>query len=333
MPPAGMVTRTAPVARARSWTAVARGKQSTFVGGEHGPYAARLGVGVVVAVLAGAAGVLVAVERARGLGMVAIGVGLAVAWAVGRRDAPGRRACAELEAELRSQTRELCESRARLAHGADAERRRIERDLHDGCQQRLIALRIKLGLAEELVDAENEPALRLIEEVAGDAESALEELHTVVRGVYPSLLVDRGLADALKGLARSAPMPVRVFVEGRSRYPAAVEAAVYFACAEALQNAAKHAGDVASTRIALRHDGSGLVFEVRDDGRGFGDEVRAGAGLANMEDRVSAVGGRLSVTSAPGCGTTVQGWVDQVQPLEPRLISSPVGSVIDRHGG
>ncbi len=244
-------------------------------------------------------------------GMLTIGVGLAVGWVVGRR------ACADLEAELRSQTRELRESRARLAQGADAERRRIERDLHDGCQQRLIALRIKLGLAEELVDAENERALRLIEEVAGDAESALEDLHTVVHGVYPSLLVDRGLADAFRGLARSAPMPVRVLAESSSRYPADVEAAVYFACAEALQNAAKHAGGLATARIVLRHDGSGLAFEVRDDGRGFGDEVGAGAGLANMEDRVSAVGGRLRVTSAPGCGTTVQGWVDQVQPLEP----------------
>jgi signal transduction histidine kinase len=97
-----------------------------------------------------------------------------------------------------------------------------------------------------------------------------------------------------------------------------VEAAVYFACAEALQNAAKHAGGVATARIALRHDGSGLAFEVRDDGHGFGDDFTAGAGLANMEDRVGAVGGHLRVTSAPGCGTTVHGWVDEVQPLEPR---------------
>jgi signal transduction histidine kinase len=97
-----------------------------------------------------------------------------------------------------------------------------------------------------------------------------------------------------------------------------VEAAVYFAYAEALQNAAKHAGGAASARIALRHDGSGLAFEVRDDGHGFGDDFTAGAGLANMEDRVGAVGGHLRVTSAPGCGTTVNGWVDEVQPLEPR---------------
>jgi signal transduction histidine kinase len=134
--------------------------------------------------------------------------------------------------------------------------------------------------------------------------------------VYPSLLVDRGLADAFKGLARSAPMPVRVFAESRARYPAEVEAAVYFACAEALQNVAKHAGAVATACISLRHDGSGLAFEVRDDGHGFGDDVKAGAGLVNMDDRVSAAGGRLRVTSEPGCGTTVQGWVDEIQLLE-----------------
>jgi signal transduction histidine kinase len=319
MAPAGSVTRTASGGRASvgKRTRVALWWLPRNVDGRRGAYAAGLGV------LLGVAGV-VAVDRAGWLGVLLIGVGLAVGWAVGRHDTPGRRAWAELEAELQSQTRELRESRARLAQGADAERRRIERDLHDGCQQRLIALRIKLGLAEELVDVGNVRALRLIEEVAGDAESALEDLHTVVHGVYPSLLMDRGLADALKGLARSAPMRVGVFVEGRSRYPAEVEAAVYFACAEALQNATKHAGGVATARIALRHDSSGLVFEVRDDGRGFGDEVRAGAGFANMEDRVSAVGGRLRVTSAPGCGTTVQGWVDQVQPIDGPSPAQPV---------
>jgi len=280
---------------------------STARGGR--AYAAGLGV------LVGAAGAVAVTGGAGWLGVLSIAVALAVGWAAGRRDAPGRRAYAKLEAELQSQARDLRESRARLTYGGDAERRRIERDLHDGCQQRLIALRIKLGLAEELVDAENEQALHLIEEIAEDAEAALEELHTVVRGVYPSLLVDRGLADAFKGLARSAPMPVRVLVEDRSRYPAEVEAAVYFVCAEALQNVAKHAGAVATARVALRHDGSGLAFEVRDDGDGFGDDVSAGAGLINMDDRVSAVGGRLRVTSEPGGGTTVQGFVDHVQSL------------------
>ena len=274
MPPIGIVTRRAPVARAATWTTVARGRLPTFVGGGHGLYAARLGM--VAAVLPGAAGALAAVALAGWLGALSIGVALAVGWAAGRRHAPRGRAYATLEAELRAQTRELRESRARLAHGGDAERRRIGRDLHDGCQQRLIALRIKLGLAEELVDAENAPVQRLIEEVAADGEAALEGVHAVVHGVHPSLLVDRGLADAFRGLARSAPMPVRVLAESSSRYPAEVEAAVYFACAEALQNAAKHAGGLATARIVLRHDGSGLAFEVRDDGRGFGGDLEGG---------------------------------------------------------
>jgi signal transduction histidine kinase len=283
-----------------------------------GPAARAAGLGLVV----GALGGVVAVEGAGWLGLVSIALALVVGWVVGRGDAPGRDDAVDLDAQVQSQTRDLRASRARLAHGADAERRRIERDLHDGCQQRLIALRIKLGLAEELIDAENERALLLIEEIAGDAESALEELQTFVHGVYPSLLVDRGLDDALKALARSAAMQVRVRAEGRLRYPAEVEAAVYFACAEALQNVAKHAGAVATACVALRHNGSGLAFEVSDNGDGFGDDVRAGAGLTNMEDRLNAVGGHLLVTSAPGRGTTVEGWVDPVQALA--LVPLPV---------
>jgi signal transduction histidine kinase len=291
------------------------GSRTSVVGGGHGAHAAGLGLVVVVI------GVVVGVEGAGWLGVLSIALALVVGWVAGRRDAPGRGDSVDLDAQVQSRTRDLRESRARLAGGADAERRRIERDLHDGCQQRLIALRIKLGLAAELIDAENERALLLIEEIAGDAESALQELQTLVHGVYPPLLVDRGLADAFKALARSAPMPVRVRAEGRLRYPAEVEAAVYFACAEALQNVAKHAGAVATACVALRHDGSGLAFEVSDDGDGFGADVRAGAGLTNMEDRLNAVGGHLLVTSAPGRGTTVQGWVDPVQALDARPVA------------
>jgi signal transduction histidine kinase len=159
--------------------------------------------------------------------------------------------------------------------------------------------------------------LALIQEISVHAESALEDLHALVHGIYPSLLLDRGLVDALKANGRAAPMPVRVRTEGTSRrYPADVEAAVYFACADALQNTAKHAGAAATARIALRYEGSGLAFEVSDDGRGFGGQINAGSGLTNMEDRLTAVGGRLRVTSAPGRGTTVQGWVGETQPLD-----------------
>ena len=281
-----------------------------------GPHQAQAALAVTAGLVVTAG--VATVAGAASLMALPLGIGIvpAVGWAARRRDSPRRGAHQRLEAELHLLVRELRESRARLAHAADAERRRIERDLHDGCQQRLIALRIKLALAEELVDGANESVSALIQEISEDAESALEDLHALVHGIYPSLLLDRGLADALKANGRSAPMPVSVRTEGTSRrYPAAVEAAVYFACAEALQNAAKHAGAAATARIVLRDEGSGLAFEVSDDGRGFGDEIHAGGGLVNMQDRLNAVGGRLTVTSVPGAGTTVQGWVGESQPV------------------
>ena len=219
---------------------------------------------------------------------------------------------ARLEAELRDTIQELRLSRARVAHAADTERRRIERDLHDGCQQRLIALRIKLALAEEIVAGENRPAGDLIGEIAADAETALEDLHALVHGIYPALLTDRGLPDALKAIARASPLPARVLADGVGRYAPGVEAAVYFTCAEALQNAAKHAGPEATARIVLRHDVDGLAFKVRDDGFGFDPALHGGSGLKNMEDRLAAVGGRVVVVSAPECGVAVQGWVPDV---------------------
>ena len=215
-----------------------------------------------------------------------------------------------LETELRDTIQELRRSRARVVHVADAERRRIERDLHDGAQQRLIALRVKLTLAEELVADSNPPVGDLIQEIAAEAETAIEDLHALVHGIYPSVLTDRGLADAVKAMSRAAPLPARVLADCVERYPADVEAAVYFACAEALQNAAKHGGPGTSARVVLRREQGGLAFEVRDDGRGFdAAAVPRGDGLTNMEDRLGAVGGRLRVVSAPECGAAVQGWV------------------------
>jgi signal transduction histidine kinase len=214
-----------------------------------------------------------------------------------------------LEKELLDTIQQLRQSRARVAHVADTERRRIERDLHDGCQQRLIALRVKLSLAEEIVGEQNRSVGDLIQEIAADAETALEDLHALVHGIYPALLIDRGLGDAVKAMARAAPVPVRVLADGVLRYPADVEAAVYFTCAEALQNTAKYGGPGATARIVLRHEAKGLVFEVRDDGNGFDTAGRTGSGLANMDDRLGAVGGRLKLVSAPECGAAVQGWV------------------------
>jgi signal transduction histidine kinase len=226
-----------------------------------------------------------------------------------RDEATRVRSDERLEAELRDTILELRRSRARVAHVAHTERRRIERDLHDGCQQRLIALRVKLALAEEIVGADNWSVGDLIQEIAADAETALEDLHALVHGIYPALLTDRGLGDAVKAMARTAPIPARVLAEGVRRYPPDVEAAVYFTCAEALQNAAKHGGHGVTARVVLQHETEGLAFEVRDDGRGFDPAGRSGSGLANMEDRLAAVGGRLKVVSAPECGAAVQGWI------------------------
>jgi signal transduction histidine kinase len=220
----------------------------------------------------------------------------------------------ELEAELRDTIQELRRSRARVVHVADNERRRIERDLHDGAQQRLIALRIKLTLAEELVGGDNPPVGDLIQEIAAEAETALEDLHALVHGIYPPLLADRGLGDALNAMGRAAPVPTRVLAGNVGRHDSDVETAVYFVCAEALQNTAKHAGPGATARVAVRNESGGLAFEVRDDGRGFDTSARSGSGLANMQDRLGAVGGRLNVVSAPQCGAIVQGWVPEPAP-------------------
>jgi signal transduction histidine kinase len=216
---------------------------------------------------------------------------------------------------LRERVDDLRGARQRILEAADEERRRIERDLHDGCQQRLIALRVKLALAEEIIDGEDEAVGELIQDIALDAEIALEDLHALVHGIYPSLLTDRGLPDAVKAMARAASVPARVLAHDLERYPPDVEAAVYFTCAEALQNIAKHAGPGATARIVMRHEADGLAFEVRDDGRGFDATARTGVGRVSMEDRLEAVGGRLRTASALDRGTVVQGWVPDTAPV------------------
>ncbi len=194
--------------------------------------------------------------------------------------------------------RQLEESRMRIARAADLERSRIERDLHDGAQQRLIGLRIKLSIAEELEDPST--ALR---ELGAEVELALEELRQIAHGVYPSLLSDRGLGDALRALAGELPLPVNLSIADVGRQPPEVETAVYFACREAAQNALKHgAGEL---WIALTENG----FEVRDDGPGFIPAGPFNGGLRNMRDRIEAVGGHLTIDSGPGRGTRVRGVV------------------------
>ena len=212
--------------------------------------------------------------------------------------------------ELRRQAEELRASRARIVATANAERRRIERNLHDGAQQRLVALAVKLRLARQLADADLDAAKAMLEELRDELREAVEELRTLAHGIYPPLLMDKGLGVALASAADRAALPTRVEAGQLGRYPAEVEAAVYFCCLEALQNAAKHAGAGASATVRLWADADGLHFEVADDGAGFdAASRRRGAGFVNMDDRLGAIGGSLRVEATPGAGTRILGTV------------------------
>ena len=202
---------------------------------------------------------------------------------------------------------ELRSSRRRLVAAQDDERRKIERNLHDGAQQQLVALAVQLKLARTMVERDPAKATALLDTLQGSATDALEDLRDLARGIYPPLLADKGLATALEAQARKAAVPVTVEADGVGRFPADVESAVYFSCLEALQNVAKYA-DAATARITLS-DGSGeLRFEIRDDGRGFDPSGTSyGTGLQGIADRLAALGGELVVTSAPGDGTAVAG--------------------------
>jgi signal transduction histidine kinase len=214
-----------------------------------------------------------------------------------------------LSAELRSSLVELSESRARIMSGADRERRRIERDLHDGAQQSLVAVRIRLELAGELLRESPAGAEKLLRNLSKDVDEALEQVRSLARGVYPSVLSDRGLVEALRSAARRSPVRITVDADGVGRQGRMVEAAVYFCCLEAIQNAMKHAGGVETISVSLAVDGD-LEFEVRDDGAGFvRSEVASRAGLTNMSDRLASVGGVLAIRTAPGKGTSVFGTV------------------------
>jgi signal transduction histidine kinase len=210
--------------------------------------------------------------------------------------------------EVRRQAEALQASRARIVAAQDAERRRIERNLHDGAQQHLVALAVKVRLARQLRERDPAKANVLLEELGGDLEDALQELRDLAHGIYPPLLADKGLAEALSSAARRAALPTEVRATDLGRYPAEVEAAVYFCCLEALQNAGKHAGEGARATVRLWEEAGGLLFEVADDGVGF-DTRRTGAsgGFTNMNDRLGAIGGTLRVESAPGRGTKVAG--------------------------
>jgi signal transduction histidine kinase len=212
-------------------------------------------------------------------------------------------------AALRRQAGELRASRARIVAAADAERLRIERDLHDGAQQHLTSLSVRLLMAARLASEDPELA-SLLEQLGAEVSDTARELRNLAHGIYPPLLRANGLADALFAAASHSTLPARVQAGSLGRYPADVEAAVYFCCLEAMQNACKHAGEGATIRLRLRAEAGALTFEVTDDGSGFDATTRGlGAGLLNMSDRIGAFGGQLRVDSSPGQGTAVIGTV------------------------
>ncbi len=221
-----------------------------------------------------------------------------------------------LVTDLRASLGELAESRARVVAVADRERRRIERDLHDGAQQRLVGLRIQLELAAQRLRRDMPGESDALLALGGSVEETIDEVRALARGVYPALLAEQGLEEALRSAARRVPVETGVSASGIRRWSPEIETTVYFACVEALQNAIKHAGGATAIAIVLEgHDGR-LRFEVRDDGPGFelggngnGNGYHAGSGLVNMRDRVGAIGGELAIVSAPGRGTRVIGSV------------------------
>jgi signal transduction histidine kinase len=208
---------------------------------------------------------------------------------------------------------ELRASRQRLVAAQDAERRRLERDIHDGAQQQLVALAVKLRLVEAMAAKDPAKATAMASEAKGEAQDALNNLRDLARGIYPPLLADQGLAVALEAQARKASLPVEIRSDGVGRYPQEAEATAYFCVLEALQNVAKYA-EATTAVVNLREEDGELLFSVSDDGRGF--DVRStprGSGLQNMADRLDAVGGHLEIDSAPGRGTTVTGRVPSMR--------------------
>jgi len=217
---------------------------------------------------------------------------------------------AGLTAELRSTIDELRASRRRLVEAGDEQRRKIERNLHDGAQQQLVALAVKLRLAHDLAMKEGaSKSATMLAQARSDTDDALENLRDLARGIYPPLLADRGLAAAIEAQARKAALPVTVDADGVGRLSPEIEAAIYFCSLEALQNVAKYSrANAATVRIRTTEDTIG--FEVQDDGAGFDPATtERGTGLQGMADRLEAVGGSLEIHSAPGRGTTVRGRV------------------------
>jgi signal transduction histidine kinase len=199
---------------------------------------------------------------------------------------------------------DLRASRSRIVASADEERHRLERDLHDGAQQRLYLLQIKLGRLRQGVA--DDRLVGEIEEIEADAAAALEELRVLAHGIFPTVLVESGVPEALRAFAVDAPIPVRVTDHWVGRCSPTIEAALYFCALEAIQNAAKHAGDGARVMVDLDRNGDRVDLSIEDDGPGFQPAgVSGGMGFVTMRDRIGAVGGELEIISQPGAGVTV----------------------------
>jgi signal transduction histidine kinase len=209
-----------------------------------------------------------------------------------------------LLAELRAQLDEVRDSRARIVEASVAERRRLERNLHDGAQQRLVTLSLHLRMAQETLHHDPAATETMLEGVGDDLKEALKELRELARGLHPAVLTDRGLAPALQSLANRAPFPVAIAGVPAVRLPEAVEAAVYYVVAESLTNAAKHAG-ASEGRVDLSTTPETVVVEIRDNGSG-GANLRSGTGLRGLVDRIEALGGELRLQSPAGGGTVIQ---------------------------
>jgi signal transduction histidine kinase len=241
---------------------------------------------------------------------------------------------AELEArhdELVARADELKASRERLIETQDAERRRLERDIHDGAQQHLVALTVNLRLAQTIAVRSPERAARVLAEQADAARVAIETLSSLSRGIYPRLLADEGLVPALRLAVATSPIPVTIDTVTAVRLPTPVEAALYFCCMEAVQNAAKHSG-ARSVWVQFGEDQGRCRLTIVDNGAGF-DPGQAlgsgtGAGLVNMRDRLDAVGGTVTVESVSGMGTTVTAVVRMPEDPVPGRTLIPIPSQV-----
>jgi signal transduction histidine kinase len=198
----------------------------------------------------------------------------------------------------------LSASRARIVEAGLSERRRLERNLHDGAQQRLVSLSLQLRLAQQAVEKDPTAAATMLSGAAAELNLALEELRELARGLHPAILTDRGLQAAFESLATRAPFPVEISGVPGDRFHEALEAAIYYVVAESLTNAAKYA-EPSAARVAMSTTDSAVVVEIRDDGRG-GANLGGGSGLRGLTDRVEALGGRFEVRSRRGAGTVVR---------------------------